>query len=117
MTCKNFISTVMAAAVALTAFAAAPTPARADSDAAKIIFGATALGIIAAGIAEANDNDHAYVSRHGYSYRYNNHRHVRHKHYQHRKYRHHYRKGYRHGYRDGYRHGRYDLPFNGGRYW
>lgn len=121
MTCKNFISTIMAAALTLAAFSASPTPARADNDAAKIIFGAAALGIIAAGIAEANDHDHGYVGRHAYGYRYNAPRprygrYVNHRRYEHRTYRRGFRNGYRHGYRDGYRGPRYDRPYNGRHY-
>ncbi|WP_397543081.1 hypothetical protein [Roseovarius salis] len=106
---RSILSTVMAAAIALSALSAAP--ARADSDAAKIIAGAAAIGIIAAAIAEANDDDRAYVTRHGYydhhdRYALRKDRYLHRDHYHRRHGGHAYRKGYRHGYRDGYRDGR-----------
>ncbi|WP_422032177.1 hypothetical protein [Roseovarius sp.] len=61
---KRFITSIMAAAMALTVLSSAP--ARADNDTAKIIAGAAALAIIGMAIADANDNDGYYVSRHGY---------------------------------------------------
>ena len=61
---RNFITSIMAAAVALTMLS---SPARADNDTAKIIAGAAALAIIGMAIADANYNDNYYVSRHGYN--------------------------------------------------
>ncbi len=49
---RQFIATVLAAAVAMTGLTAAP--ARADNDAAKVIAGVAALAIIGAAVADAN---------------------------------------------------------------
>ncbi|MEQ8896391.1 MAG: hypothetical protein RID23_04815 [Roseovarius sp.] len=62
---KRFITSIMAAAMALTVLSSAP--ARADNDTAKIIAGAAALAIIGLAIKDANDNDNYYVSRHGHN--------------------------------------------------
>lgn len=72
---KTFMSTLMAAAVALTSISAAP--ARADNDTAKIIAGAAALAIIGMAVADSNDDRH--VARQGYYPRQN--RHLRQRHY------------------------------------
>ena len=66
MTYRHFISTVMAAAIALTALSSAP--ARANHNTARIIAGAAALTIIGVGIAAAtahNDRD-VYVTHRVY---------------------------------------------------
>ena len=55
MTYKSFIASIMAAAIALTTFSAAP--ARAGDDAAKIIAGVAALAIIGAAIADSKNDD------------------------------------------------------------
>jgi hypothetical protein len=60
MTYKGFITTLMAAAIALTG--AAAKPAKAD-DTAKIIAGVAALAIIGTAIAKSKRNDHGYVTR------------------------------------------------------
>ena len=69
MTSKSFLSMAMAAIIAVTSVGMTAAPARADNDTAKIIVGAAALGIIAAAIADAHDNDRVYVTRqHNYYY-------------------------------------------------
>jgi hypothetical protein len=105
MPCKRLLSVAMAAAIALSALSS--TPARAGNDTAKIIAGAAALGIIAAAVAEANDNDHGYVTRHGNQYRHKGYHKRHYRHIQQKRYkRHHYGHAYRKGYRDGYHDGR-----------
>ncbi len=63
MTYKSFISTVVAAALAVTTLSAAP--AKADNT-AEIIAGVAALALIGVAIAEAADNDPVYVTRNRY---------------------------------------------------
>ena len=63
MNYKGFITTLMAAAIAITGLTAAP--AKADNT-AEIIAGVAALAIIGAAIAEASNNDPVYVTRNRY---------------------------------------------------
>lgn len=91
---KFFLMPVMAAAIAISGFSAAP--AKADNT-AEIITGIAALAIIGYGIAKANDDRRYYVSRdryHGYAPRrhYTPH-HGYHKHH-YKAYRHHKRHGH-----------------------
>ncbi|MBO9443526.1 hypothetical protein J7363_15600 [Phaeobacter italicus] len=57
----KFITLVVAAAVTITGFTAAP--ARADEDVAKVLAGLAVLGIIGAIVNKADDNDNHHVSR------------------------------------------------------
>ena len=100
---RNFIATVLATAVALTAFTAAPARANND-DLLKILGGVAAIAIIGAAINEARDDDDV---THNYNY-YNNGRHKAHRkhHKHHTHHKHHKRyththKGYRHSH-DGF---------------
>lgn len=88
MTYKSFITTLMAAALALTS---ATAPAKAD-DTAKIIAGVATLAIIGAAIARNNSKDRGHVTRHhGHQPRH----HVQRRHVQ----QHHYVQPRRHGHR------------------
>lgn len=71
MTYKGFISTLMAAAIAITSIAV--KPAQADSDTAKIITGIAALTLLGVAISESQRSNKGYVARshnHGYANRY-----------------------------------------------
>lgn len=72
---RKFIALVLAAAVTITGFAAAP--ARADEDVAKVIFGLTALAILGAAIRDSRQNDPVVVSQgdRGYDSRPHHHPH------------------------------------------
>lgn len=86
---RKFIALVVAAAIAITGFSAAP--ARADEDVAKFIAGAALLGILGAAINNARKDDHAatrtynppHGHRHGGNKHYGHNRHSGHKHYGH----------------------------------
>ena len=102
MTYKGFITTLMAAAIALTG--ATAKPARAD-DTAKIIAGVAALAIIGTAIARSKKNDDHRVTRHHYQPpRHNVQRHG----YRHVQPRHH---GHRHWAQRGH-HGHYGYRGN-----
>ncbi|OED46046.1 hypothetical protein AB838_21645 [Rhodobacteraceae bacterium (ex Bugula neritina AB1)] len=58
---RKFIAMIVATAIAVTGFSAAP--ARADNDAAKILGGLALLGIIGAAIKHSNDRDDHVVTR------------------------------------------------------
>ncbi|MDC0659140.1 hypothetical protein N6L27_14135 [Leisingera sp. SS27] len=73
---RKFIALIVAAAIAITGFSAAP--ARADNDVAKILGGLALLGILGAAIKHSRDKDDHAVTR-----TYNppqNHSHNRHRH-------------------------------------
>ncbi|AFO89148.1 hypothetical protein D1822_16535 [Phaeobacter inhibens] len=58
---RKFITLIVAAAVAVTGFSAAP--ARADEDVAKVLAGLAVLGIIGAIVKNNRDDDHPQVTR------------------------------------------------------
>ena len=58
---KTFSAIALAATVGFTSLGITATPARANDDLAKFIFGAIALGIIAQGINEAHSNNNTPV--------------------------------------------------------
>ncbi|MBY6066184.1 hypothetical protein KUW17_05480 [Leisingera aquaemixtae] len=75
---RRFIALIVAAAIAVTGFSAAP--ARADEDFAKVLGGLALLGIIGAAIKHSRDDDDRHVSR-KYTPPAHNHSHGGHKYY------------------------------------
>lgn len=59
---KTFSAAALSLTVALTSLSATATPARANDDIAKVLFGALAIGIIAHGISNANENNQVVVT-------------------------------------------------------
>lgn len=106
---RKFIATVLATAVAITGFTAAP--ARADNeDLLKILGGVAAIAIIGAAINEARDDDK--VSKNYNYYNRGRHKGHRHKHHKHHRYHKHHKhgRGHSHSYHDKYH--RHDGGFD-----